>query len=301
MKRILITGGNGFLGSGLVRYFLDSNFKVAVISRNKNNIVDIEDKITYIQTDSDTYYAIKNEILSFAPDYVIHLAWSGGNSNLHVNDISQFNKNIPLSMSLLDIIGSLKNKPMFIGVGSFEEYGILNKRAKETDVEVPANFYGLSKLTFKNTSNSFCNEHFIQWAWIRPCYIYGANDVSTRLIPRTIKSALMGQDINLNSCNVTLDYLHISDFCKAVGKIVELNLSGVYNICSGQEYQLRDILTFLYTEISSGANIRFDNTLDTKKYVCGDNNRIKKLSGWDAGLDLHTGLLNTISYYKNIL
>lgn len=304
MKRILITGGNGFLGSGLVRHFLDNGYDVAVISKNKNNISDIENKITYIQTDYSTYYPVRDKIVEYAPDFIINMAWYGGNSNLYLNDTSQFNINIPLNMSLLDIINSLITKPMFIGVGSFEEYGLLRASAKETDIESPTSFYGLSKLTLKNTSHLFCQEHSINWAWIRPCYIYGPNDVSTRLIPRTIKSALTDTNIHLNSCNAVLDYLHISDFCEAVFKVVDLRLLGVYNICSGKEYTLKDMMMFIHSQISPSSNIKFDSTLDTdkvSKYVCGNNNRIKTMSGWAPTIDIHTGLLNTISYYKSIV
>lgn len=302
MKRILITGGNGFLGSSLVRYFLDKECEVAVISRSDANIKDIIDKITYIELDSTTYYSIQDKIKLFSPEYVIHSAWSGGNSNIYSNAISQFD-NISLSVSLLDILRSLEKTPRFIGIGSFEEYGTLNKKAKETDVECPTNFYGLSKLAFKNVSKVFCEEHLIPWAWIRPCYIYGPGDVSTRLIPRTINSLLTETHVTLNSCNATLDYLHITDFCSAMGTLVNLNLAGIYNICSGQEYNLKDILSFIQTQTSSSAYLRFDSTLDTndvQKYICGANEKIKSF-GWDITMDLHAGLMDTVSYYKSIM
>jgi UDP-glucose 4-epimerase len=298
MKRILITGGNGFLGSSLVKHFIQCGHEVAVVSRSSININNIKKNIIYIECNSNSYYPIKNKILLFKPDVVIHMAWSGGNNNINVNDISQFN-NILLSISLLDIINILETKPIFIGVGSFEEYGQFNIQAKETNIENPINLYGLCKFTFKNISQIFCQQYFIPWTWIRPCYIYGPNDVDTRLIPRVILAALSNKKIILNSCNTIIDYLYIDDFCYAISKILDSNLLGIYNICSGEQFDLKKLLIFIYTSINSNINIEFNSNLDintTSKYICGDNLKMIK-SGWRPTVSIHQGLLNTINYY----
>lgn len=302
MKRILITGGNGFLGSNLVQYFVEQGYEVLAVSRDSNNLTSVLDKIHFIKNNTENYDALKDEVQKFCPEYVIHSAWDGGNNYSDIHGLNQFYKNIPLSLSLLEIINSLEKKPTFIGIGSFAEYGEISSQASETDIETPINFYGLSKLTIKKLTELYCSINNIHWVWVRPCYIYGPRDVSTRLIPKIITGLLSNQPINLDSCNVTIDYLHINDFSRAVDTIIRNNLSGVYNICSGIEYNLKDIVNFLYNALVNNSLPTFgvsEERTSVSRYICGTSNKLKSISNWNNTISIHDGLLDTITYYKD--
>ena len=302
-KKILITGGNGFLGSALAKFFVNNGCKVLVISRHSHNLADVMHRIRFVKLNGDSYYEIKESILEFSPDYVIHSAWDGGNSHANVNDINQFTKNFSLTFSILDIIHLLDEKPMFVGVGSFAEYGIIDRQATEEDLENPTNFYGLSKLTANRMSKLFCEKNNIKWTWVRPCYIYGPNDVTTRIIPTVINSLLDNKQINLDSCNVTVDYLYINDFCEAVYTIINQDLEGIFNICSGNEYNLRTIVELLYKltlpyEVAPIFGPQ-RNRIDSPIYVCGSNSKLKHF-GWNSKYELYMGIVDTVNYYKNL-
>jgi nucleoside-diphosphate-sugar epimerase len=291
---ILITGGNGFLGSNLVRHFIQDH-KLMVISNNNNNLINVLDKIEFNN--------IINEqlILNFKPDIIIHCAWAGGNNYADVTHTDQISKNIPIGIELLHIISKLETTPRFIGFGSFAEYGILTTKAKETDIEYPINFYGVAKNSFKSISELYCKQHNIKWTWIRPCYIYGPGDVSTRLIPSIINKLINNQKISLNSCDTIIDYLYINDFCTAIDEIIKFKADGVYNICSGNEYKILDIIDFLYKNITHDQIISLDPSLDrehSSKYICGCNTKLKLNTNWNNSVQIEVGLLQLIQYYK---
>ena len=148
----------------------------------------------------------------------------------------------------------------------------------------------------------YCSLNNIKYVWIRPCYIYGPRDVPTRLIPRIITAVTSNQPITLDSCEVRIDYLHIDDFSSAVDAIMTSDAEGVYNICSGQEYDLRDIVEFLYDNLSPGVRPTFDTVPDrtsVSRYICGSNEKLKSVSNWSSTIGILTGLLNTMEYYKN--
>jgi len=293
--KILITGGNGFLGSNLTKFFIKDH-DVLVISKNNNNLINILDKIQFINTID------QNKIINFSPDVVIHCAWEGGNSYSDINNINQINNNIPLGIELLEIISNLERKPKFIGFGTFVEYGIIKQKATENTKANPINFYGAVKNAFKNISKIYCDQHNISWTWIRPCYVYGPGDVNTRLIPSIINKLLNKQEVTLNSCDTIIDYLHIDDFCTAIDEIIKHDLKETFNICSGEEYKLKDIIEFIFKNISSNVKPIFNPELDRKyssKYICGSNKRLKSKTNWVNKISIEKGLLQTIQYYKN--
>jgi UDP-glucose 4-epimerase len=299
---IIITGGNGFLGSSIVRKFLNSNHNVLVFSKNSNNISDILHKIKYIQSDNDDLILHKDAISTFQPHVVVHCGWFGGNSHADINDMNQFHRNVPSSIKLIEIINELENKPMFVGFGSFAENGKMRYQISEQDSENPTNLYGLSKLTFKNYSKMLCDSYGIDWTWIKPCYIYGPNDVKTRLIPRLISKFIKHEDVVLDECKSIVDYLYIDDFSEYVYQLITTRCLGVYHLCSGNQYKLRDIVVLIKKLTNSKSAVIFDKTKNRDSafdYVCGNNHKLKSVLNVENNVNLIEGIKKTINYERS--
>jgi nucleoside-diphosphate-sugar epimerase len=280
--KILITGGNGFLGSHFINKLQNENHEIFVILRNTQNI--------------------REKILNFCPEVVVNFSWRGGNNYESVNDINQFN-NVVKGIELLNILSELQKKPKFIGIGSFSEYGTLKNPATETDKEYPNNLYGLSKYTFKNYSKILCQKFNMKWCWVRPCYIYGPGDVTTRLIPKIINTIIKNEKLELDSCNKIIDYLYVSDFTNYLySLIINDDTNGIYNLCSGNQYNLKDVIYEICDLMDSSNNITFKSTPSrnlTSPIICGNNDKIKKISNIKKLVGLKEGLTKTINYYKN--
>lgn len=295
--KILITGSNGFLGFNIIDILIKANHDILALSRNFNKFSHIKNvNIKFSKIISNLYISQKDIIKDFIPEIVIHCAWAGGNNYNNINHIDQYD-NITASISLLKILGELKKPPMFIGIGSIVEYGILKTKALETQLEFPINHYGLAKNTFKNISKLFCELNNMQWIWIRPGYIYGNGDVETRLLPSIIRKLKKGENITLDSCNTTIDYLHITDFCRAIQSIIYTNLVGIFNVCSGEEYYLKDIINYISEKENYTNQIVFNNTVDRKyssKYICGNNNKIITNTDWIPKINIYDGIDNLI-------
>jgi GDP-4-dehydro-6-deoxy-D-mannose reductase len=273
-----------------------------VFSRHADRIGDILSKIEFCAV-ANGYNDYGDRVRQFAPTHVIHLAWEGGNAYKDVNDVQQFYSNLPDGIDLLRILASLPTPPQFVGVGSFSEYGRLTSRASETQADAPVTLYGVAKSTFKTLSRKFCEDNGMVWTWVRPCYIYGPHDVPTRLIPRVVLSLLTQTPVHLDSCESTLDYLHVDDFCRAMLLLLSTQTPGIVNVCSGTDYILRDVLALIVSLVGLPSTFTFDSTRERTSlstYAVGDPATLIRL-GWSPTVTLEEGLNTVIREIKHEL
>lgn len=279
--RVVVTGASGFLGSQIVTKLLSNKHEVLQITRRSINPLE--------------------QIVEYQPDAVVHCAWSGGNNYEDVNSLEQIS-NVYNGLELLKALNVLPNKPKFIGFGSFAEYGNIANLAQEEDWEKPTNTYGLSKLTLKNYSKAFCEQQGMPWSWIRPCYVYGPGDVCTRLIPTLVGKLVKQEKVSLDSCDKIIDYIYVDDFVDFAYSVITQSAEGVYNICSGQQYQLREVVTTIARLTGAEHLVTFGESSSrtlTSTHICGSNLKVRKLNSFNSLTPLTEGLTKTIEYFKN--
>jgi nucleoside-diphosphate-sugar epimerase len=245
MKRIFITGINGFLGRNITKQMLSRGNIIFGTSQHTSNIKELLPKIEFHGCDLENITSIRSDITKFAPDVIIHCAWWGGNNYSDTNEPNQFHKNLPGTVHIMEILSGIKKNVHFIGVGTAAEYGNQNTGLSELTPESPLNLYGTCKTMVKLYSEQFCKLHNIKWTWIRPFYIYGPGDVQTRLIPRVINACLKKECLTLDSCLSQNDYLYIDDFTTGVYYLIEQKREGIYNICSGELYEVQKIIQLI--------------------------------------------------------
>lgn len=298
---VLITGGNGFLGSNIARKMLEGQHRVYLFSKNTNNIQDILPNILFDFSDNKQLVTYEDSIKAFAPDVVIHCAWNGGNKYTDTTSLDQFYENIDPSIRLLELLTRLEKKPKFVGFGSFAEYGNISTPVTETAQEAPTNMYGLSKYVFKKYSEMLCEQSSMEWVWIRPCYVYGPGDVDTRLLPRVVSKFINDEAIVLNECTSVVDYLYIEDFVNSLYSLLQSRHTGVYNICSGKQYRVKDVVEQIHRQVGSVSSMEFDSSLkrtSTYSYTCGSRDKLDEAIGIVDQTSLSAGLNKLITFYK---
>ena len=297
MKKILITGGTGFIGSQVVQELLDKGYEVHSLvyppfAPEQKNLFQYEMNLM----DGE---AIKKFFAEHQFESLIHLAWYVG-PKCHVHDL-----NMDWLIATLNLLKAFKEQggKTFLGAGTCSEYeykyGYLTEDVTPTD---PGTLYGNSKNAIYNVAKVYCKQNGITFKWPRIFNLYGPKEKPQRLMPSVIQSCLKGEDVKVSDCLKFQDYLHVEDTARGIVAVLESDIQGAVNISSGQPVQLRTIvnkiaeLTNFKGKILWGAiPAAFGDDV-----VVGNNEKLKSL-GWTPKYTLEEGLRQTIDYWKGEL
>ena len=302
MKRVLVTGGAGFIGSAVVRNLIALNYQVAVLLREKSNtnrLINLEKNFKVIHGDLTQISNSENEIKDFSPQVTIHLAWAGvkGSDRNHVSQVM----NIVASIDLYKMVTSAGSM-QFIGLGSQAEYGPQGGRVDELAKTSPTTLYGIAKLsTFMLLSRMALLDNVI-FSWPRLFSSYGPGDNLSWLLPGLIAKLLDGKRPALTSCEQLWDYIYVDDVASAIIALLENKASGPFNLGSGEANKLLDIVSDVRDRIDPSLSLGIGEIPyrpDQVMHLEADITAIRKATGWSPLTTLDAGLEKTIEFYRN--
>ncbi len=242
--RILITGGAGFIGSHLVKHFVDLGHEVVIADRftyagKARRLGEYLTRVPFLIGDlaqGDLPY----RCTEVAPDVVIHTA-----AETHVDraimDPTSFLIANPLGTSkLLDAFAkSPKPKPRFIVYSTDEVYGA-SQEPSELRYELssrynPSNAYSASKVAVEAVCNAFRVTHKLPITIVRPCNVYGRGQHPEKAVPKWVGQIMAGKPATIyNDGRGFRDWMHTLDHCRAIQAIIEKRPRYlVYNLARG--------------------------------------------------------------------
>ena len=298
-KKILITGGTGFIGYHLAKKCLKLNWKVTSLSSNRPKKVRKLKKVKYLIADISSKKKLKNKIkINF--DYVVNLAGYVDHSRKLKTIKSHYNgcKNI----SSLFINSKIKK---FIQIGSSIENGKINSPQIENNTpnRKILSAYGEAKLLSSNFLLDLNKKYNFPVTILRLYLIYGPYQDPNRVIPITILNSIFNKKFDCSDGKQSRDFLYIDDLVDGIIKILikKDNLSGeIINLGSGKPTKIKKIIKNIVNLVGSGkpifGKVRFRKDEINKLYP--NLNKAKKLINWTPKTDLNLGLKKTIFFYK---
>ncbi|OHX64948.1 dTDP-glucose 4,6-dehydratase [Flammeovirga pacifica] len=326
MKKILITGGAGFIGSHVVRLFVNNypeyhiyNLDLLTYAGNLENLKDIEDKENYTFLKGDiTDEAYINSIFEEHQfEGVIHLA-AESHVDRSITDPLAFAKtNILGTMVLLNAFKNLwkdnwENK-RFYHVSTDEVYGTLGEAGlfKETTPYDPNSPYSASKASSDHFVRAYGETYGMSYVITNCSNNYGQNQFPEKLIPLFINNILTDKPLPVyGDGNYTRDWLYVVDHARAIDLVFHKGLNyETYNIGGFNEWKNIDLIKVLCEQMdqklgrSNGTAEKLityvkDRPGHDLRYAI-DASKINKELGWEPSVTFEQGLSITIDWFLN--
>ena len=310
MKKVLITGGAGFIGANLVRRLLSAGeFEVVVIEKEGTNLwrlSDVIDRITIRYTDLEDAVAVQNAADEIQPHIVFHLAGYGVYASVQTDVRTMIRVNIEGTLNLAE---ALKNHPIssFVYTSTSLEYKEKESKLKEEDASDPVNFYALTKSAGGQMLKQFAKAHNLPVVNVRLFTAYGYYEDSKKLIPSIILHALRNQPIELSSPNNVRDFIFIEDVVDLFVRIItqeRAHRGEMFNAGSGEQHSIQEAVGTVEKVLGRRLDVRYGQRpsyYEEPKVFVADVAKAKKAFGWEPKHDFVSGITKTTEWFqKNI-
>ncbi len=297
-KKILITGAEGFIAKNLAYFLSRKGFKIFGIGNKKYN-KKISEKFGY-QFLSNKKININNLKKEFKNlDLIIHCAGSG---SVGLSAKENYKKNYLTTKSVLDFSIQLKEKPKIIFMSSYSLYGNLyTNPIKENCVLKPASSYALTKKSSEDVLLKYSRLYGLKIIILRLASIYGEG-LKKQLIFDSCEKISNNKNIFYGTGNEIRDWLHVSDLCALVYKVIKKNLKNnmIVNCGSGKGSKVKDIIRLVKKQFKSSIKIKYINTKQKSPKVLITNIKLAKSFQWAPKININKGILKYIKWYKKI-
>lgn len=323
-KNILITGGAGFIGSHVVRLFVNKypdynivNLDALTYAGNLENLRDVEGKENYsfIKADINEAEALKKVFADYEITDVIHLA-AESHVDRSIHDPLAFVKtNIIGTVNLLNVSKEYwadnLDSHLFYHVSTDEVYGTLGKDGlfTETTPYSPNSPYSASKASSDHFVRAYRETYGMQVVLSNCSNNYGPNQFPEKLIPLFIHNIKENKALPVyGDGQYTRDWLYVVDHARAIDMVFHQGSAGeTYNVGGFNEWTNIDLIRILCKLMdrkldrepgSSEKLISFvkDRPGHDKRYAI-DATKINKELDWEPSLQFEEGLEKTIDWY----
>lgn len=301
--KILITGGNGFLGKHILKKFQATPH---VVLSPSSKSLDLTDKF-------ETERVIKD----FKPDTILHMAaLCGGilaNKNspadfLHVNmDMASnlYHGAKEAGCSRIYTLGSVCAYPKYCPV-PFNEDNLWNGYPEETNAP-----YGMAKRLLLMMGQTYREQYGFTGAHLIPVNMYGEHDhfdlVNSHVIPALIRKFVHAMEHEISQVEIwgtgeaTREFLYAGDAAEAISKAVLTNFDhkDPINLGTGTDIRISALAHLINDLVGYGGHLNFTGEVsDGQPKRMLDVSRAEKYLGWSAKTELKDGLTKTIEWYK---
>jgi UDP-glucose 4-epimerase len=295
MKKAIVTGANGFIGSYLVKELLSHDIEVIAVVRNENsNISSLpkNDKLKLVYCDLYDLQSLPQKINDRDIDVFYHFAWTGSAGSARIDETLQ-TQNALWTADCVRVAKEIGCK-RFVGAGSIMERETMAAVYTQENQPGLAYIYGAGKLTAHCVSKAVAAQIGIEHLWGTITNAYGPGELSPRFVNTTIRKIINNSPLQFTSAIQNYDFIYITDAAKAFYLI---GLHGKpfcnYTIGSSNARPLKEFIMEMVQTLAPEREVTFGDIPFT-----GINMDLEEFS--TANLTRDTGFQCTISFSEGV-
>jgi UDP-glucose 4-epimerase len=305
MKKILVTGGSGFIGSHLVNLLLKKNYKVAITTKYNSifeniRLSNVWNKIHIIECDLRNFNSV-DLINKYNPDTIFHLA--------AYNDVggsfSNFNESLQSNLiATSNLLEGVRKFSQFIYISTSEVYGFQKHVPFEESMRPePISPYSIGKYAGELYANMFMKFYNRPIKIIRPFNAFGPWQSVKAIIPELILNSLDNKDLNLTTGKQTREFNYVKNIVDAFYCCAKSNktFNQIINVGVNKEISMLDLANLIVKLSQSKSKINVGNKKPRPTDIVrmkSSNKKISKLNIWEPSYSFVEGLSETIKWYK---
>lgn len=247
MKKALVTGANGFIGSFLTSELLKNGVEVIAAGHSGHN-ENIPEQVRFVSFDIENFQEIKNLIPDRDIDVIFHLAW-GGVSGHKRADYSLQLDNVKYTCDAVKTASEMAIK-RFVGAGSIAQYNC-SAFFDDSDIMLdPISCYATAKNAAQYMGKAIANSTGVEFVWCFISNIYGVGDYSTNFVNLNSKKMLIGEHVSFTPGEQNYDFVYITDTVNGIRLCGEKGFPNhSYYIGSGKPRKLKEFIKLIRDEI----------------------------------------------------
>jgi dTDP-glucose 4,6-dehydratase len=312
LKRVLVTGGAGFISSNFIRHLLEHtpyevvSLDALTYAGNLENLADIlaHERLSFVQGDIRDVKLVREVVAEV--DVIVNAAAESHVEKSIAEGASEFvTTNVEGTQILLDAI---RETPVerFILISSSEVYG--TAMAEPMDEEHPLNPrspYAATKAGGDRLAYSYRVTYGLPVVIVRPFNNYGPRQHPEKVIPRFVTQALSDEPLTIHGDGTaSRDWLYVDDDAEAIESIIEAPLDRVagevLNVATGCDISVVEVADRVLELLGKPASLRThveERPGQVERHV-GSTEKIARLTGWRARTSFDEGLERTVAWYR---
>lgn len=306
MRKVVLTGGTGFIGSWLIRELLQHQIEVIALVRNagtdKFNEMENKHLLRLVQYGTDAFFALEKNQEQI--DAFYHLAWAGV-STKKKNDGQLQLENIHFSMEMLEFAKKI-GADRFLGMGTVAEYAFSENTIEANGSrQTPNDMYGAAKTSAHYMLEAYARILQMPFNWVVLPSTFGEGRRDDNIITYTITTLLRGERPQYGMLMQMWDFLYVGEVARALRLIGEKGIAGkTYGIGSGVYRQLKDYIIKIRDIINPTLELGIGDipSLSDKAFSsCVNIYELAKDTGFEPEVTFEEGIQKTIKYYREHL
>lgn len=316
MKKALITGISGFVGSHLTEFLKSKDFTVYGVAHPDHGTAHIDHllgNLILYRGDLQDQNFINRIVKGNKFDYIFHLAAYSSPPQSFKDPKGTIENNLFSQMNLLEALVKNQSEAKILIVGSADEYGDVEEKylpIKEETPLAPTTPYAVSKIAQDFLGLQYYLHYKLHIVRVRPFNHIGPRQSTNFVVPAFASQIahlekIGGGQIKTGNLESSRDFTDVRDMVKAYLLALEKGKPGeVYNLGSSRSYKIADILTKLLSFSKIKIAVKTESALlrktDAKNMYC-DFTKFKKVTGWQPTIQIDKTLFDTIEYERNKL